>query len=182
MMDLYFHVCRKIDGSEEEWKNKKIPLPGYSLHDMKELRNGTYKFEDDENDDYLNGISEEQKSDLKNLSDDEYAEKYYTDEEKEIYYKEKKKKEEVKNNSLDFDVNEPLFDPKELQKIKEKMKNEKENKSIIDDDVEEIRINPDSLNKAMGVGKFKKKEFEDEIYDSNERAKINNRRLYEEDE
>ena len=183
IMDLYFHVCRMIDGDDEEWKNKKIPLPGYSLHDMKELRNGTYKFEDDdENDDYLNGISEEQKNDLKNLSDDEYVEKYYTDEEKEIYYKEKKKKEEAKDTSLDFDTNEPLFDPKELQKIKEKMKQEKTDKSIITfDDMEEVKINPDSLNKAMGVGKFRKNN-DDEIYDSNERAKINNRRLYEEDE
>ena len=119
---------------------------------------------------------------MKNLSDDEYVEKYYTDEEKEIYYKEKKKKEEEKDSSLDFDTNEPLFDPKELQKIKEKMKQEKTDESIIKfDDMEEVKINPDSLNEAMGVGKFRKKN-DDEVYDSNERAKINNRKLYEEDE
>ena len=61
------------------------------------------------------------------------------------------------------------------------MKQEKADKSIITfDGMEEVKINPDSLNKAMGVGKFRKKN-DDEIYDSNERAKINNRRLYEED-
>ena len=60
------------------------------------------------------------------------------------------------------------------------MKEEKSDKSIITfDDMK--TVNPDSLNKAMGIGKFKKKK-DDEIYDSNERAKINNRELYEEDE